>query len=231
MGIYVFNADFLHQELLRDEANLHSSHDFGHDILPGVIAHGRVYAHDFSVSCVHTGAQPYWRDVGTLDAYWAANMDLLHPQPEINIHDDSWPVRSTHPRLLPEQRAVTHSDHGGVESNSMIASGCKLHGASVQRSVLFSDTHVGRGSSIEHSVLFPNVRIGRDVVVRRAIIDSHCILPDGIKIGLDPSDDKSRFTVSELGVTLVTPSMLGQRIQGELLTSCHHNEQTAIFGC
>jgi glucose-1-phosphate adenylyltransferase len=219
MGIYVFNADFLHQELLRDEANPHSGHDFGHDILPGVISHGRVYAHDFSVSCVHTGAQPYWRDVGTLDAYWAANMDLLHPQPEIDIHDDSWPVRSIHPRLLPEQLAAVHGDHGGVETNSMIGSGCKLNGATARRSMLFSDTHVGCGSSIENSVLFPNVRIGRDVVVRRAIIDRHCILPDGIKIGLDLSDDRSRFTVSDLGVTLVTPAMLGQHIQGDLISS------------
>ena len=206
---------FLFSELERDHANPDSHHDFGHDILPAVIAHGNVFAHDFSKSCVDTlKPQPYWRDVGTLDAYWEANMDLLRPLPDFNIHDNYWPIVSTHPDVITASRLQTQDEHRGTVIESLISRGCKLLGATVRRSMLFSHAQVGAGSSIEDSLLLPHAEIGRDVVIRRAIIDSHCVLPDGIRIGVNPVEDRARFTVSEQGVTLVTPEMLGQYQRG-----------------
>jgi glucose-1-phosphate adenylyltransferase len=211
MGIYVFDASFLIRELERDHANPDSLHDFGRDILPAVIAHGNVFAHDFSRSCVdRSQLQPYWRDVGTLDAYWQANMDLLHPLPDFHIRDHHWPILSTHPHGSAAGLTLGHDEHRGTAIESWISRGCQLFGATVRRSMLFSHAQVGSGSSIDDSLLLPHATVGRDVVIRKAIIDSHCVLPDGIRIGVDPVEDRARFTVSEQGVTLVTPEMLGQ---------------------
>ena len=218
MGIYVFDVSFLLQELQRDEADPDSCHDFGRDILPSVISRGMVFAHDFSNSCVNqSSVQPYWRDVGTLDAYWEANMDLLRPLPGINLHDGTWPIRSSRPQPLPGESVLEDEERSGLAIDSLVTRGCNLAGASVRRSMLFSNVSVGSGASVDESLLLPNVKVGRHVVLRRAIIDSHCVLPDGIRIGIDPAEDRSRFTVSDQGVTLVTPAMLGQRVQGEPL--------------
>ena len=211
MGIYVFDADFLYRELRRDAMDSNSSHDFGHDIIPRVIASGRVFAHDFASSCVGRGkSEPYWRDVGTLDAYWQANMDLARPDPEFNLYDDSWPIRGKLQDMPP--RAVVFNDEGscGLEGDSLLSSGCVVRGATVRRSMLFSKAQVGNGSVIEDSLLLPDVVLGRNCTLRRAIIDSHCVLPDGMQIGLNREQDRSRFTVSGNGVTLVTPLMLAQ---------------------
>lgn len=216
MGIYVFNADFLRQTLQRDAADSSSGHDFGHDIIPGVISHARVFAHDYSDSCVNMiDARPYWRDVGTLDAYWEANMDQLRPSPELDLDDASWPIYSL-AHLSPG--AGFGFDNGASSQlaiDSLVASDCILSGATVRHSMLFSKTRIGHGSVVEDSLLLPNVVIGRNVVLRRAIVDSHCVLPDGIRIGVDPEHDRSRFTVSEKGVTLVTPAMLRQAMHIE----------------
>lgn len=209
MGVYVFNAAFLYRELERDASDPLSCHDFGHDIIPAALARGRVCAHDFASSCVNTvGSRPYWRDVGTLQAYWEANMELTRPQPELNLDDDQWPVRSLQLHL-PSARLVAGEDgHHGTVIDSLVSSGCVVRGASVRRSLLFSKVRVGNGSDIEDSLLLPGVVVGRNVVLRRAIVDEHCVLPDGIKIGVHPAEDSGRFTVTDSGLTLVTPDML-----------------------
>lgn len=194
MGIYVFNASFLRQALQRDATDPSSGHDFGHDIIPGIISHARVFAHDYSDSCVNMiDARPYWRDVGTLDAYWEANMDQLRPSPELDLDDESWPIYGR-PQSSP--RAGFGFDDGGrshLAINSLVSSDCILGGATVRHSMLFSKARIGHGSVVEDSLL----------------------LPDGIRIGVDPGHDRSRFTVSEKGVTLVTPAMLGQAMHAE----------------
>ena len=211
MGIYVFNAASLKQELQRDAEDLQSCHDFGRDIIPSLISRARVFAHAFSNSCVSmTGSRPYWRDVGTLDAYWSAHMDLLRPLPQLDLYDDSWPIRSLPHQPTPTKFMFDEDGCCSIGLDSLFCSESIVSSATVRRSVLSSKVRVDRGSLIEDSLLLPGVAVGRNVVLRRTIIDSHCVLPDGITIGVDPDADRSRFTVSESGVTLVTPAMLGQ---------------------
>ncbi len=213
MGIYVFSAEFLYQELRRDAGDLASRHDFGRDILPRILTRARVFAHDFADSCVNTvEARPYWRDVGTLDAYWEANIDLIRPWPELNLYDDAWPIRSLQHQLPPAKFIFDEDHRRGMATDSMVASGCIVSGATVRRSMLFSKVRIGEGSSIEDSLVLPNVTIGRSVVLRRTIIDKHCVLPDGIEIGVQADEDRARFTVTDKGVILVTPEMLGQQV-------------------
>lgn len=213
MGIYVFDADLLLAELARDAADPASSHDFGHDLLPSLVARGLVHVHDFARSCVNTTPQgPYWRDVGTVDAYYAANMDLVQVQPQLNLYDDDWPILSQQ-RQLPPAKFVFDELGGrcGQALQSLVASGCIVSGALVRRSILFSKVHVDEGSAVEDSLLLPNVRCGRGVRLRRCIVDKHCRLPDGFTAGLDPDSDRARgFFVTPGGVTLITPEMIGQ---------------------
>jgi glucose-1-phosphate adenylyltransferase len=213
MGIYVFNAAYLYRALTRDAADPASCHDFGHDIIPHAVETASVRVHDFSDSCVNMiGTQPYWRDVGTLDAFWEANMDLTRPQPELNLYDDAWPIRSLQHQLPPAKFVFDDDGRRGMAIDSLVSSGCIVSGAAIRRSLLFSKVRVGDGSIVEDSLLLPNVVVGRNVVLRRTIIDKHCVLPDGIKIGVHPDEDRARFTVTEKGVTLVTPQMLGQNV-------------------
>ena len=214
MGIYVFSAAFLDRELRRDAADPASSHDFGRDIIPGLLSSAGVYAHDFAESCVNMiDARPYWRDVGTLDAYWEANMDLTRPLPELNLYDDAWPIRSLQHQLPPAKFVFDDAWRRGMAIDSLVSSGCIVSGATVRRSLLFSKVRVGEGSEVTDSLLLPNVVVGRDVVLRRTIIDKHCVVPDGLQVGVDPAEDRRRFMVTEKGVTLVTPEMLGQRMR------------------
>ena len=211
MGIYVFDAAFLYRELRRDAADALSCHDFGGNVIPRVLARARVYAHEFSRSCVDKGgAPPYWRDVGTLDAYWEANMDLIRARPGLNLHDDAWPIRGLQESLPPSTFAFDEDGRRGTMVDSLVAGGCVVVGAAVRRSILSSNVRIGEGSVVEDSLLLPNVTVGRNVVLRRAIVDERCVLPDGIKIGVYPGEDRARFTITEKGVTLVTPAMLAQ---------------------
>jgi glucose-1-phosphate adenylyltransferase len=209
MGIYVFRADFLWRELARDADDTSSSHDFGSDILPAIVPRARVFAHDFAESCVGAGAaRPYWRDVGTLSAYWAAHMDLLAPTPDIDLYDPAWPIRGQ-PEQLPGAKFIVGADgHAGTVADSVVCGGCVVSGASIRRAFLFPRVRVGDGGVVEESVLLSGVTVGRRVVLRRVIVDEHCVLPDGIKIGVYPDEDRTRFTVTEDGVTLVTARML-----------------------
>ncbi len=212
MGIYVFDAERLFDELARDAANRHSSHDFGRDLIPALLDRVPLHAHRFADSAVGApGAPPYWRDVGTVDAYYAANLDLLLPRPALNLHDDHWPILSQQRQLPPAQ----FIDHGpgepGEARQSLVSSGCIVHGARVWHSILFAKVRIAPGSEIDESLLLPNVSTGRGVRLRRSIIDKHCRLPDGFHAGLDPAADRARgFHITPGGVTLVTAAMLGQ---------------------
>ena len=211
MGIYVFNAAFLHEQLERDAADPNSSHDFGKDIIPALLSSARVFAHRFEHSCVNmVGDRPYWRDVGTLDAYWEANLDLTHVVPELNLYDADWPMLGRQPHQPPAKFVFDEAQRRGVAVESLVSGGCIVSGATVRRSILFSDVHVAEGSLIEGSVVLPNVRIGRNVQLQRCIVDKRCALPDGFQAGFEPARDWTRFHVTERGITLITPDMLAQ---------------------
>jgi glucose-1-phosphate adenylyltransferase len=211
MGIYVFNARFLAEQLERDARTPGSSRDFGKDIIPHLIDRHRVYAHRFAESCVNSGTQkPYWRDVGTIDAYWEANMDMTKVTPELDLYDRQWPIW-THQKQLPPAKFVFDDDERrGLAVDSLVASGCIISGASVSRSLLFSSVRVHSWASVEDSVLLPDVEVGRHAVLRRCVVDRQCRIPEGMSIGVNPDEDRRRFYVSPRGVTLVTAAMLGQ---------------------
>jgi glucose-1-phosphate adenylyltransferase len=206
MGIYVFDTAFLVDLLRRDADTPGSSHDFGHDLLPRLAAAGQLHAHRFEHSAV--GATPYWRDVGTVDAYFDAHMDLLGPQPPLDLHDADWPVLSLQRQLPPARFMRDAAGRCGSAVDSWVASGCTVQGARVAHSVLFSKVAVGPGSEVQHSLLLPGVTLGRGVRLQRVIVDKRCVLPDGLQVGFDPAADAARFFVSEGGVVVVTPEML-----------------------
>jgi len=214
MGIYIFNAKTLYRHLRADAHRADSSHDFGHDVIPALLHEGaHVHTHCFAASCVNmVGGEPYWRDVGTVDAYWEANMDLARVQPELNMYDPAWPVRTREECLPPAKFNFDSSNPHGQAWDALISSGCIVSGASIHRSLLFTDVVVEHGSLIEDSVVLPNVRIGRGVRLRRVVADRFCELPDGFEAGLDRAADEARFHVTPQGVVLVTPEMLGQQV-------------------
>ncbi|HYX64941.1 MAG TPA: glucose-1-phosphate adenylyltransferase [Burkholderiales bacterium] len=205
MGVYVFNARFLYEQLIRDADDPHSSHDFGKDILPYIIGRYRVHAHRFADSCVGMPyGQPYWRDVGTLDAYWEANLDLARITPDLNLYDRDWPVW-TYQEQLPPAKFVFDGEHRrGMAVDSMVSGGCVVSGATVRRSVLFSNVRVEDGALLEDCVVLPDVVVGPGVQLQRAIVDRHCRLDAGM--------DPRQFRSTDKGITLITPEMLGQRV-------------------
>ncbi len=211
MGIYIFNAKFLYEQLIRDAGDNKSSHDFGNDIIPHIIDKYRVQAHRFTDSCV--GAQDgnyYWRDVGTIDAYWEANMELTKVVPELNLYDRVWPIWTYQEQLPPAKFVFNDEGRTGKATDSLVSGGCLISGSCVTSSVLFSDVHVADYSIIESSVILPKVTIGENVKLKRVVIDRGCTIPDNMEIGFDPEKDAERFYVSEKGIILVTPDMLGQ---------------------
>ncbi|ACT50517.1 MULTISPECIES: glucose-1-phosphate adenylyltransferase [Methylovorus] len=213
MGIYVFNASFLYEQLIRDADAPHSQHDFGRDIIPYMIKKYRVYAHRFTESCVGASdGNYYWRDVGTVDAYWEANMELTKVIPELNLYDRHWPIWTYQEQLPPAKFVFDNADRCGMATDSLVSGGCIISGAKVSRSVLFSDIRVNSYSNIEDSVILPKVDIGRYVTLKRVVVDKGTRIPDGMEIGVNPEQDRKRFYVSEKGITLVTPDMLGQSI-------------------
>jgi glucose-1-phosphate adenylyltransferase len=208
MGIYVFNTGFLYEQLIRDGDNARSSHDFGHDIIPNAIARYRVIAYPYRD--VQTGMQSYWRDVGTVDAFWEANLELIGVTPELNLYDNSWPIWTYQEQLPPAKFVFDDEERRGMAVDSMVSGGCIISGALVRHSLLFSNVRVNEYSSLEDSVVLPDVSVGRHCEIRRAVIDKGCEIPDGTVIGKDPEEDRRRFYVSPGGVVLVTPEMLGQ---------------------
>jgi glucose-1-phosphate adenylyltransferase len=206
MGIYVFNPRLLERLLRADAEDPESAHDFGKNIVPGAIDKLRVFAYPFED--VRSKAQHYWRDVGTIDAYYEANMELVRVSPELNIYDEQWPIWTYQEQLPPAKFVFDDDDRRGCAIDSMVSGGCIISGSRVANSLLFSQVRVHDRSTIDRAVILPRVRIGENCVIRNAIIDSGCIVPDGTQIGVDPAADRERFYVSENGVTLVTASML-----------------------
>ena len=198
---------------MRDADDPRSSHDFGKDVIPHIVRRYRVHTHRFAESCVDMPrGEPYWRDVGTLDAYWEANMELAKVTPDLNLYDRDWPVW-TYQEQLPPAKFVFDSDRRrGMAVDSIVSGGCIVSGASVRRSVLFSNVRVLDGALVEDCVVLPDVVVGPRVRVRRAIVDRHCRLEAGMDAGAEPEEDSKRFRVTEKGLTLVTPEMLGQPV-------------------
>ncbi|CAN5810554.1 glucose-1-phosphate adenylyltransferase [soil metagenome] len=209
MGIYVFNARFLYKELERDMADPESSHDFGKDIIPRAVRNGKASAHPFSLSCVNTrmNEEPYWRDVGTIDAYWDANIDLTATDPLLNLYDTTWPIWTHQAQLPPAKFVHNFDDRRGMAIESMVSGGCIVSGQ-VFRSVLFSSVRVHSYSKVSWSVLLPGVQVGRGARLNRTVVDRGCIIPDDMVIGEDVVQDEARFYRSENGITLVTREML-----------------------
>ncbi len=211
MGIYVFNAKFLYEQLIRDADDSKSSHDFGGDIIPYIIKKYKVQAHRFTDSCVGAkNGNIYWRDVGTIDAYWEANMEMTKVTPELNLYDRDWPIWTYQEQLPPAKFVFDDDERRGTAVDSLIAGGCIISGASVKSSLLFSSVNVHSWATVEDSVILPGVDIGRHAVLKRCVVDKQCRIPEGMVIGVNPEEDKKRFHVSPKGITLVTAEMLGQ---------------------
>jgi glucose-1-phosphate adenylyltransferase len=209
MGNYLFNTGFLYQQLIKDSDTPKSTHDFGKDIIPSIIDKYQVHAYPFRD--MDTGERAYWRDVGTLDAFWEANMELVNVTPELNLYDQRWPIL-THQAQMPPAKFVFDLDgRRGMATDSMVSGGCVISGATVNRSLLFSNVRVHSYSEITDSVILPDVDIGRHAKIHKAIIDRGCTIEEGMVIGHDHEEDKKRgFRVTEKGIVLVTPDMLNQ---------------------
>jgi len=211
MGIYVFNAAFLYEQLIRDADDSKSEHDFGKNIIPQMINKYRVFAHRFTDSCIDRDNQNYyWRDVGTIDAYWEANLEMTKVIPELNLYDADWPIWTYQEQLPPAKFVFNNDQRRGMATDSLISGGCIISGASITQSVIFSNVHVHSYSMIQDSVIMPNVEIARHVKLNRVVVDTDARIPEGVEIGFDVELDRKRFYVSEEGITLVTAEMLGQ---------------------
>ncbi len=209
MGIYIFNAQFLYDALARDMADPQSTHDFGKDIIPRAVRLGQAAAHPFALSCVTSGPgeAPYWRDVGTIDSFWDANIDLTATDPLLNLYDTRWPVWTYQPQLAPAKFVHNQSERCGTAVESLVSGGSIISGH-VLRSVLFSSVRVHSWSRVEWSVLLPEVEVGRHVRLKRVVVDRGCHIPDGMVIGVDAQLDAQRFFRTDSGITLVTRTML-----------------------
>lgn len=212
MGIYIFDAEYLYRLLEEDLANPQSSHDFGKDVIPRAVAEGRALAHPFSMSCIRNpnGAPPYWRDVGTIDAFWAANLDLASINPELDIYDTDWPIW-TYQRQLPPAKFIPDRDgmHGRAV-NTIVSGGCIVSGSHVANSVLFSSVRIHSFCSIEDAVVLPGVTVQRNCRLKKVVIDRGCTLPEGLVVGEDPLLDAQRFERTAGGVCLITRDMLAR---------------------
>jgi glucose-1-phosphate adenylyltransferase len=216
MGIYIFNAKFLCEHLARDAADPKSTHDFGKDIIPHLVTNNfRVIAHSFEDSCVKmNGEMPYWRDVGTIDSYWEANMELTKVTPDLNMYDQEWPIWTYQEQLPPAKFVFDDEKRRGMAVDSLVSGGCIISGALVRRSLLFSNVHVHSYCTVEDSVLLPNVTVSRSAVLKRVVVDKNCVIPEGMTVGVDLEKDKKRFFVTDKGTVLITPDMLGQDVHG-----------------
>ena len=211
MGVYIFNARYLFRELARDVEDPDSSHDFGKDIIPNAVRHGQAAAHRFDLSAVGTreGEEPYWRDVGTIDAYWDANIDLTATDPLLNMYDNRWPIWTYQPQLPPAKFVHNQDGRRGMAIETLVSGGCIVSGH-VERSVLFSSVRVRSFASVNWSVLLPDVQVGRGARLSRVVVDRGCVIPDGMVIGESTEDDERRFYRTARGITLVTREMLAR---------------------
>lgn len=210
MGIYVFDADYLYSLLEEDLANPESSHDFGKDVIPRAVSEGRALAHPFSMSCVSrvAGITPYWRDVGTIDAFWSANLDLASTTPELDIYDTDWPIWTYQRQLPPAKFVPDATGQHGVAVNTLVSGGCIVSGSHVSNSVLFSEVRVHSFCHVEQAVILPDVTIHRYCRLRKVVIDRACVIPEGMVVGEDAVLDAQRFERTDDGVVLITREML-----------------------
>ncbi|MEC4749244.1 glucose-1-phosphate adenylyltransferase [Methylomicrobium sp. Wu6] len=210
MGIYVFNARFLFEQLIKDADTPGTSHDFGKDIIPSVIDKYLVNAYPFLD--MQSGLQSYWRDVGTIDAYFEANMELIGVKPDLNLYDQSWPIWTYQDQTPPAKFVFDDDNRRGYAVDSMISGGCIISGASVRHSLLFSNVRVNSFSTLENCIVLPQANIGRHCRIKRAIIEKGCEIPEGTVIGENLAEDAKKYHVSPGGIVLVTPDMLGQKL-------------------
>jgi glucose-1-phosphate adenylyltransferase len=210
MGIYAFSANFLYDELQRDRDKPGSSHDFGKDVIPDLVSRGLAVAHRFEDSCVTTTpeSEPYWRDVGTIDAYWAANLDLIRPTPQLDIYDRNWPIWTCQQQLPPAKFVFDDEDRRGVAVDSMVSGGCIVSGAHVARSLLFSSVRINSFARTCEAVLLPEVEVGRHARLNKVVVDRGCRIPEGLVVGEDPVLDAQRFYRTDDGVVLISAEML-----------------------
>ena len=210
MGIYVFDTDFLIDQLRRDAADASSSHDFGKDIIPYIVSNGRAVAHSFQNSCVRSEAEggSYWRDVGTIDAYWAANIDLTAVVPELDIYDDEWPIW-TFSEITPPAKFV-HDEDGrrGIAISSLVSGACVVSGSLIRHTLLSTGVRVNSYGLIEHAVILPKVNVGRGARLKNVVVDAAVQIPDGLVVGEDPELDATRFRRTEKGICLITQPMI-----------------------
>jgi len=212
MGIYVFSAEFLYDQLLEDALREDSEHDFGHDLIPKLVGEdARIFAHRLQDSCIqlHEG-RPYWRDVGTIDAFYEANLELTRVSPALNLYDQSWPIWTYQEQLPPAKFVFNLDNRRGCAVDSMVSGGCIISGSSIANSLLFSNVRVHSYCDIAEAVILPGVVIGRGAKLRRVVIDQGARIPPGLVAGFDPENDRKRFHVTDKGITLITPGMLGQ---------------------
>lgn len=210
MGIYIFNTAYLTKELTQDAKKEESNHDFGKDLIPSLIPGSKVYAYPFMDE--EENKTMYWKDVGTVDAYWEANMDLIGVSPELNLYDENWPIRTAANNYPPAKFVFNEDGRQGKALDSMVAEGCILAGSTVEHSLLFNNVRIEDYSILRNSIVLPNVKIGPRCRISNAIIDKECVIPNDMVIGENPEEDRERFDVSPNGITLVEPEMLGQLI-------------------
>jgi len=210
MGIYIFNANYLYKLLEDDLVNPASEHDFGKNIIPHVVSEGKALAHPFGLSCVPRGedVEPYWRDVGTVDAFWSANLDLASNWPELNLYDKDWPIWTYQEQLPPAKFVPDDNGENGVASNTIISGGCIISGSHISQSVLFSNVRIKSFSTVRQAVILPNTYIGENCKLSKVVIDRGCVIPAGTVIGEDAELDAKRFYRTENGIVLVTKQML-----------------------
>src|SRR5882762_5870531 len=210
MGVYVFSAEFLYAELERDHRDRTSSHDFGKDVIPNLVSRGLAVAHSFEESCVKTTpeAEAYWRDVGTIDSYWSANIDLVMPVPSLDIYDRDWPIWTYQQQLPPAKFVFDDADRRGMAVDSMVSGGCIISGATVRRSLLFSNCRINSHARTSGAVLLPDVEVGRRARLTNVVVDRGCHIPEDLVVGENPEADAQRFHCSEQGVVLVNADML-----------------------
>jgi glucose-1-phosphate adenylyltransferase len=210
MGIYVFETKFLFEELRRDAADPDSEHDFGKNIIPGIVAQGKAVAHPFERSCVRSADEKsaYWRDVGTLDAYYAANIDLTDVVPELDVYDDAWPIWTYSTMAAPAKFVHDEPGRRGLAISSVVSGGCIVSGASLRRSLLFTGVRLNSYASVEGAVILPGVEIGRGARLRNVIIERGTRIPEGLQVGWDPEVDAKRFRVTPKGICMINQRMI-----------------------
>jgi glucose-1-phosphate adenylyltransferase len=213
MGIYIFDWKFLRDLLIRDMADDNSQHDFGMDLIPAIVKNGKAMAHKFSDSCVKSGleTEPYWRDVGTIDAFWQANIDLTDFVPKLDLYDNAWPIW-TYAEIVPPAKFI-HDEDGrrGSAVSSLVSGDCIVSGSEVRNSLLFTGVRTHSFSSLEYAVLLPYVTVHRNASLKNCVIDRGVVIPDGLVVGQDPEEDVKWFRRSENGIVLITQSMLNAR--------------------